>query len=132
MALIKAYELPTGILAEEAYHVVSNVITKKIPSDLPDPGGIRPANSPNWVWKKGYYGRICIEVFYNKAARDAGKMPIAQIGVYPTDMTADLRVEFRTELNLWMEIDMNSAKSVVEQAYDFLKTTSYYSDAIEE
>ncbi len=131
MALIKRYELANGVEANDAYHVVSEVITHKNPVDKPDPGGVRPDNAPDWMWKKGYYGRVCIQVFYNKAARDAGKLPIAHIGVYPTDIPADLRAETKTETNLWMTVDMNSAKTVIEQAYDFLKTTSYYSDAVE-
>jgi hypothetical protein len=132
MALIKKYELANGIVAEEAYHVVSDVITHKIPTDIPDPGGARPDNAPDWAWKKGYYGRVCVQVFYNKAARDAGKLPIAHIGVYPTDMAADLRVEFKSETNLMMSLDISSSKSVIDQAYDFLKSTQYYSDAIED
>jgi hypothetical protein len=132
MALIKRYELANGIIAEEAYHVISDVITHKIPSDIPDPGGARPDNAPDWAWKKGYYGRVCVQVFYNKSARDAGKLPIAQMGVYPTDMAADLRVEFKSENNLMLTLDLASSKSVIEQAYDFLKSTQYYSDAIED
>jgi hypothetical protein len=31
-----------------------------------------------------------------------------------------------------MTVDMASTKTVIEQAYDFLKTTNYYSDAIED
>ena len=132
MAFIKRHELANGIIAEDAYHVVSDVITHKIPSDIPDPAGARPDNAPDWTWKKGYYGRVCVQIYYNKAARDAGKMPIAQVGVYPTDMPADLRVEFKSETNLHMTIDINSTKNVIEQAYDFLKTTNYYSSAVEE
>lgn len=132
MALIKRYELANGIIADEAYHVVSDVITHKIPTDIPDPGGARPDNAPDWIWKKGYYGRVCVQVFYNKAARDAGKLPIAHMGVYPTDMAADLRVEFKSETNLMMNIDIASSKSVIDQAYNFLKSTQYYSDAIED
>jgi hypothetical protein len=132
MALIKRYELANGIEADEAYHVISQVITHKIPTDIPDPGGVRPANSPYWQWKKGYYGRVCVQVFYNRAARDAGKLPIAHIGVYATDIPADLRVETKTETNLWMTIDMESTATVIEQAYEFLKTTNYYSDAVED
>jgi hypothetical protein len=132
MAFIKRHELANGIIAEDAYHVVSDVITHKIPSDIPDPQGARPDTAPDWVWKKGYYGRVCVQIYYNKAARDAGKMPIAQVGVYPTDMPADLRVEFKSETNLHMTIDIDSSKNVIEQAYDFLKTTNYYSGAVEE
>jgi hypothetical protein len=132
MALIKRYELANGIDADSAYHVISQVITHKIPTDIPDPGGVRPANCPDWQWKKGYYGRVCVQVFYNKAARDAGKLPIAHIGVYPTDVPADMRVETKSETNFWMSIDMASTKTVVEQAYDFLKTLNYYSDAVED
>lgn len=132
MALIKQYELANGIIAEEAYHVVSDVITHKIPTDIPDPGGARPDNAPDWTWKKGYYGRVCVQVFYNKAARDTGKLPIAHMGVYPTDLAADLRVEFKSETNLHMTIDITSSASVIDQAYQFLKSTQYYSDAIED
>jgi hypothetical protein len=132
MALIKRYELANGIDADSAYHVISEVITHKIPTDKPDPGGVRPAGCPDWQWKKGYYGRVCVQVFYNKAARDAGKLPIAHIGVYPTDVPADMRVETKTETNFWMTIDMDSTKTVIEQAYDFLKTMSYYADAVED
>ena len=132
MALIKRYELANGIDADSAYHVISQVITHKIPTDIPDPGGVRPANCPDWQWKKGYYGRVCVQVFYNKAARDAGKLPIAHIGVYPTDVPADMRVETKSETNFWMTVDMESTKTVVEQAYDYLKTMSYYSDAVED
>lgn len=53
MALIKRVELANGIVADQAYHVVSDVITFKIPSDKPDPGGARPDNTPDHVWKKG-------------------------------------------------------------------------------
>jgi hypothetical protein len=132
MAFIKRHELANGIIAEDAYHVVSDVITRKIPSDILDPDGARPDNAPDWVWKKGYYGRVCVQIYYNKAARDAGKMPIAHVGVYPTDMPADLRVEFKSETNLHMTIDINSTSSVIEQAYAFLRTTNYYSDAVED
>lgn len=131
MALIKKYELANGIVAENAYHLVSDVITHKIPSDIPDPSGARPADCPNWVWKKGYYGRVCVQVFFSKETRDQGKLPIAHMGVYPTDIAADLRVELKTETNLWMTIDLNSSKSVFEQAYDYLKTLNYYKDAVE-
>lgn len=131
MALIKRYELANGIVAENAYHVVSDVITHKIPTDVPDPGGARPANAPDWAWKKGYYGRVCVQVFYNKESRDQGKLPIAHMGVYPTDIAADLRVELKTETNLHMTIDITSSKSIIEQAYDYLKTLKYYEDAVE-
>lgn len=132
MALIKRYELANGIIAENAYHVVSDVITHKIPTDVPDPGGVRPANAPDWAWKKGYYGRVCVQVFYNKESRDQGKLPIAHMGVYPTDIAADLRVELKTETNLHMTIDITSSKSIIEQAYDYLKTLSYYQDAVQD
>jgi hypothetical protein len=43
-----------------------------------------------------------------------------------------MRVETKSETNFWMSIDMASTKTVVEQAYDFLKTLNYYSDAVED
>jgi len=56
-------------------------------------------------------------------------MPIAHIGVYPTDMPADLRVEFNSESNMWFTIDLTSNNSIVDQAYSFLETTDYYANA---
>ena len=119
MALIKSVELANGIVADQAYHVVSDVITFKIPSDKPDPGGVRPDTAPDHVWKKGYYGRVCVKVYYNKAARDAGKSAILNIGVYPTDIPADLQAEVRTEQNLICTLDISSSASVIDQAYTY-------------
>jgi hypothetical protein len=132
MALIKSVELANGIVADQAYHVVSDVITHKIPSDMPDPSGARPENAPDHVWKKGYYGRVCVKVYYNKAARDAGKSAILNMGVYPTDIPAELQAEVRTESNLICTLDISSSASVIEQAYVYLKTLDYYADALEE
>lgn len=132
MALIKRVELANGVVAEQAYHVVSDVITFKIPSDKPDPGGVRPDNSPDHTWKKGYYGRVCVKVYYSKAARDAGKSAILNMGVYPTDIPADLQAETKTESNLICTLDINSTASVIEQAYVYLKTLNYFADAVEE
>ena len=132
MALIKSVELANGIIADQAYHVVSDVITFKIPSDKPDPSGVRPDSAPDHVWKKGYYGRVCVKVYYNKAARDAGKSAILNIGVYPTDIPADLQAEVRTEQNLICTLDISSSASVIDQAYTYLKTLAYYADAVEE
>lgn len=132
MALIKSVTLENGIEAPEAYHVVSDVVTWKIPVDRPDPDGVRPENAPDWVWKKGYYGRVCVQVWYNKAARDAGKLPILHMGANATDIPADIRVELRTESNLYCTLDITSSASVVEQAYSYLKTLDFYKDALED
>jgi len=129
MALLKPYTLETGISCPDAYHVVSEVITKKNPVDKPDPDGVRPDDAPDHEWRAGYYGRVCVEVYYNEQARSDGRMPIAHIGVYPTDMPADLRVEFNSESNMWFTIDLTSNNSIVDQAYSFLETTDYYANA---
>lgn len=131
MALIKAYETRSGIEAPNAYHVIHKVETFKRMVDDQDPHGARPANAPDYIWKAGYYGRICTVVYTSKAAREAGKMPIAARAVYPTDVPGGYFTgEIATDTLLNFGIDVNSPKSVVEQAYDHLLTLDYYKDAV--
>jgi len=75
---------------------------------------------------------VCVKVYYNKTARDAGKSAILNIGVYPTDIPADLQAETKTESNLICTLDINSSASIIEQAYSYLKTLDYYADTVEE
>lgn len=129
MALIKSYELKTGLVAPTAYHIVSKVDTIKRPCDDPDPDGIRPENSPNHAWKAGYYGKICVAIYASKSARDTGKAPIAVKSVYPTDVPYNFVGELETSPHLNFEIDVNSSLSIVDQAYEHLKTLPTWQDA---
>jgi hypothetical protein len=132
MALIKAYELNTGLEAPNAYHVITKVDTYKRPVDDPDPAGARPENSPDYVWKAGYYGRIAVSIYASKSARDSGKDPIAARCVHATDVPGMFRGPVHNDSFLNFGIDISSTKSVVEQAYDHLKTLEIYSGATED
>lgn len=133
MALIKEYILNNGLSAPNAYHVVVKVDTLKRVSDDPDPGGARPVNAPNFIWKAGYYGRICVAIYASKQARESGCQPIGMKSVYPTGTPYGFDggyVESCAEYNF--EIDLNSPLNEVEQAYAHLKTLDYYQDATED
>lgn len=130
MALIKAYETRSGIEAPNAYHVIHKVDTFKRMVDDEDPGGARPVNSPDFAWKAGYYGRISVVIYASKTAREAGKAPIAVRAVYPTDAPGLFQGEITTDSLLNFNIDINSPKSVVEQAYDHLLTLEHYEGAV--
>lgn len=131
MALIKSYELKTGMVAENAYHIITKVDTMKRPCDDPDPDGIRPENSPNHVWKAGYYGKISVAIYANKTARDNGKTAIAVKSVYPTDVPYNFIGELETMPSLNFEIDLGSSLSIIDQAYQHLKTLPTWQSATE-
>lgn len=130
MAFIKAFELNNGLEAPNAYHVVVKVDTLKRVVDDPDPDDVRPDGCPDYIWKAGYYGRIAVAIYASKQARENGAVPIGMRAVYPTGTPYGYVgfVETTEEFNFTM--DINSPLSDVEQAYEHLKTTSYYSDAI--
>jgi len=131
MALIKAYTLKNGLEAPNAYHIIHKIDTFKRAVDDPDPHGARPTNSPAHAWKAGYYGKMAVSIYASKAARESGKTPIAVLAAYPTDAPGLFQGEIKIEPLLNFSIDINSPKSVVEQAYDHLLTlTDYYADAI--
>ena len=131
MALIKSYTLKNGLEAPNAYHIIHKIDTFKRPVDDQDPAGARPENAPDFLWKAGYYGKIAVSIYASKAAREAGKTPIAVLAAYPTDAPALFQGEITTEPLMNFGIDISSTKSVVEQAYDHLLTlTDYYDGAV--
>ena len=94
MALIRDFELPgTGYVVNGAYHVIVNVKTEKRLQDYPDPVEREVEDrGPEVYWKAGYIGRIGIQVFASKDARDDGMKPIGAIGLSPTDVGSDSNV----------------------------------------
>ena len=144
MALIRDFEIPeTGLVVPNAYHLIVNVATEKRLNDIKPPVDSGRADGyserddddeSQWVyWKKGYVGKITIEVFSTKEAREEGKKPIGAIGLNPTDVQSpDLdTVSNPKDFKILFFIDPNSADSVLSQAYAHLKTTEYYKDALE-
>ena len=145
MALIRDYEIPeTGLVVPNAYHLIVNVTTEKRLNDIKPPvDSGRPDgytardddDEDQWVyWKKGYVGRITMEVFSSKEARDEGKKPIGAIGINPTEVqSADVNsVSDPKDFKIHFYIDPNSTDSVLSQAYAHLKKSDYYKDALED
>lgn len=130
MGIIKTLELKSGIIASNAYHIIIKVDTLKRVVDDEDPSNARPINSPNHAWKAGYYGKICVATYASKEAREEGKVPISVKAVYPTDTPYGYEGTTQTDSLLNFEIDGTSTQSVVEQAYNHLKTLDYYKDGI--
>jgi hypothetical protein len=143
MALVRDFEIPnTGVVVSNAYHLIVNVTTEKRLQDISAPPD---SNHPTGLtgggdlgdpvyWKAGYVGRITLEVYASKEARDEGKTPIGAIGVTPTDvMHPDLKTIFTPgkDFKVMFFIDPESSDSIITQAYNHLKTTEYYKDAEE-
>jgi len=142
MALIRDFEIPgTGVTVNNAYHLVVNVTTEKRLHDiLPPPdsstkSGLTEGERGDPVyWKSGYVGRIALEVYASKTARDDGKTPIGGIGVNPTDvMHPDLKTVCTPgkDFKVLFFVDPTSSDSLLTQAYNHLKSTDYYKDAVE-
>lgn len=142
MALVRNFEIPgTGVTVNDAYHLVVNVTTEKRLHDvLPPPdsstesGFTEGERGDPVYWKSGYVGRITLEVYASKNARDEGKKPIGGIGVNPTDvMHPDLKTVCTPgkDFQVLFFIDPDSPDSILTQAYNHLKTTEYYKDAQE-
>lgn len=142
MALIKDFEIPgTGVVVKNAYHVITKVDTEKRlndmmpPVDTSSPSGYTPRDNNDksqWVyWKAGYVGRISIEIYPSREARDQGKTPIGAISINPTDvqingsLTTDIR-----DFDLRFFIDPTSQLSIIDQAYRHLLTLGFYKDAV--
>jgi hypothetical protein len=142
MALSRNFEIPgTGVTVDDAYHVIVNVTTEKRLQDVPPPpdsstkSGLTENEKGDPVyWKKGYTGRITLEVYASKDARDNGKNPIGAIGVNPTDVVhPDLKTICTPgkDFKVIFFIDTDSSDSILTQAYNHLKTTDYYKNAVE-
>lgn len=143
MALIRDWEIPeTGVVVEDAYHVIINVTTEKRLADIPPPPDqSRPdqlsdrdeEDESTWIyWKSGYIGRISLEIYASKEARDSGKKPIGVIGANPIEAGVDS--QWATKGKDWrieFFIDPDSSDSILTQAYNHLLTTDFYKDATE-
>jgi hypothetical protein len=134
MALVKSYETKSGIVCENAYHVIHEVKTIKRMVDDSDPDSVRPENAPTHVWKAGVYGRIAVVVYASQEARESGKAPIALYAQYPTDAP----INFQGEVHVMQDgTDMNfkidtseGAPQIQSQAYAHLMTLDPWQDAV--
>ncbi len=132
MALIKKYDLKTGLSADNAYHVIVRLDTIKRVVDEPNLNDMRPDDAPEYTWKAGYFAIIVLSVFASKANKESGNSPMAVRSIFPTGAPFEFSGEVDTSDDLVMEIDINSSDNMIKQAYDYLKTLPYYQGAIED
>lgn len=141
MALIRDYELPgTGVIVSNAYHVVTSVDVEKRTSDIPLPpdsasptGFTNGPRGPEVYWKAGYIGRIAVTVWKDAVSRQNNLQPIGFIGVNPTDNKYGSTIATPGMDHICkFFIDINSTDNHITQAYNHLKTTDYYMNAVED
>lgn len=139
MALLKDFEIPgTGVVVNNAYHVITNVRTEKRLQDiLPPPDssredGLTDVNmGPEVYWKAGYVGSIEVKVFASEEARQDGKNCLGSFGDTAHDFIPDGIVTEGESYEIKFFIDPDSSDSILTQAYNHLKSTEYYSGAQE-
>jgi hypothetical protein len=120
MALILKFEIPnTGVTIDNAYHIVSDVQVIKRPSPVPY------YNNPKEDVLKGaagYYCTIMVQVYASKEARENKSNPVGYLSSASPDSPVNLKFVYDTKIE----------KGIIDQAYDYLKTTEYYKDAIQD
>jgi hypothetical protein len=142
MALIKDYELPgTGLVAPNAYHVVTNVkVEKRIadikpPVDNSRPDGLTPMDRSEGTevyWKSGYTAEIAVTIWKDREARDADSIPIGFIGKNPSDNKHGVTVGTAgMDHKCVFLLEVPSELDHMAQAYRHLLTTDYYSGSLE-
>lgn len=138
MALLKDYELPgTGVIIENAYHVVTDIrVEKRIADVLPPIDPTTPSGftqgfgevGTEVYWKSGYTATIAVTIWKDKAARDNDARPIGFIGTNPSDNKYGVSIGTAgMDHKCVFFIDQSSSLDHMAQAYQHLLTTDYYS-----
>lgn len=138
MALIRDFTIPgTSITVPGAYHVVVQVVAEKRLADVPLPPGTDPGaasleriEGTEPFWKAGTHARVVVHVFESEAARLSGANPIGVLGQYPTD-AGEHGAVFTSQLANEMRFMMDVERPVLAQAYETLKASAYYAEALD-
>lgn len=137
MALLRDFEIPgTGVVVDNAYHLITNVRTEKRLQDIPIPpdsstedGLTAGDRGPEVYWRAGYVGSIDVSVYSSQEARSNGKKPIGGFGDSPAEVNG-LYTD-GSAFDIKFMIDPDSSDSILTQAYNHLKSTDYYTGATE-
>ena len=142
MALLRDYELPgTGLIAPNAYHVVTSVNVEKRIADIPPP--IDPTRPDGFTmgfqteetkvyWQSGYTAKIAVTVWKDKSARDANAKPIGFVGTNPADNQHGVSIGTAgMDHKCVFMLEVPSELDHMAQAYRHLLTTDYYSGSLE-
>jgi hypothetical protein len=138
MALQRNYNIPnTSLIISGAYHIVGDIDIQK--RNIDDIGPITSygeidtnldRTSDPVYWKSGYTCKVMIDVYASKQARDNGKNPIATLGRYDIKLEENLATKGMDEKIMFYS-DTNDTQNILTQAYNHLKSTDYYKDAID-
>jgi hypothetical protein len=138
MALLRDYEIPgTGVVIENAYHVVTDIKVEKRIADIPPP--IDPTTPTGFTqgfndagtevyWKAGYTAQIAVTIWKDKNARDNNAKPIGFLGNNPSDNRYGVTIGTSgMDHKCVFFLDQSSSLDHMAQAYRHLLTTDYYS-----
>ena len=138
MALQRNYNIPnTSLIISGAYHIISDIDVQK--RNVDDMGPVTPEGTPNTnldrtsdsvYWKSGYTCRVKVDVYASKEARDTSKKPIATLGVRDIKLEENLATKGMDERIVFYS-DTDNTDNILTQAYNHLKSTDYYKDAID-
>lgn len=138
MALQRNYNIPnTSLIISGAYHIISDIDVQK--RNVDDMGPVTSEGTPNTnldrtsdsvYWKSGYTCRVKVDVYASKEARDTSKKPIATLGVRDIKLEENLATKGMDERIVFYS-DTDNTDNILTQAYNHLKSTDYYKDAID-
>jgi len=142
MALLRDYELPgTGLVVENAYHVVSNITIKKRIADHPIPPDTSRKDGLTVVdrgagtevyWSAGYVAEISVTIYKDKNARDSNAKPIGFIGINPSDNQHGVTIGTEgMDHRCQFMLEVPSELDHMAQSYRHLLTTDYYTGSLE-
>jgi len=138
MALQRNYNIPnTSLIINDAYHIISDIDVQK--RNVDDMGPVTSDGTPNTnldrtsdsvYWKSGYTCRVKVDVYASKEARDTAKKPIATLGARDVKLEENLATQGMDERIVFYS-DTDNTDNILTQAYNHLKNTDYYKDAID-
>lgn len=118
MALIKSFEIPnTGLTVPNSYHIISDIKLDKRTTSI----HVSENSNDPLQGNVGYVATIFMQVYGSKDARDQGMKPISYLNAAMPELDINFRFAY----------DPTSSDSLLTQAYNHLKTTDYYEDAVE-
>jgi len=115
MALVRNYKIGDDYEIENAYHVIDSVSLVKT---------IKKISEVSQETDSEYIASIFIHVFPSKDLRNNGSKPIAFIN--------GAMHEYEDILKFKFNYNISDTENLVSQAYNHLKTTEYYKDAVED
>ena len=138
MALQKDYNIPnTSLIISGAYHMVTDIdIQKRNMDDLGPVSASKEIDIEVYrqadpvYWKSGYTCKVKVDVYASKEARDTSKTPIVTLGAKHIKLDENLATNGMDEKIMFYS-DTNDTENILTQAYNHLKRTDYYRDAID-